>query len=378
VIGVPIADLDVYVLDRRRQFVPVGVTGEIYVGGAGVARGYLDRAELTRARFVVDPVGGRDVRLYRSGDLGRWLPSGELEYRGRMDDQVKIRGFRIELGEIESVVRQCHGVRNATVVAREETPGEPRLVAYVVLEPAASLDDLRLFLQARLPEYMLPAAFVAMDGLPLTSNGKIDRRALPAPSLSVRAGRYVAPRNDTERVLADAWASVLRSDPVGIEDNFFELGGDSILSIQVIARCRQAGLHVTTRDLFKHPTVAALSAIVVPAASVPSAHRRGVGDAPLTPVGRWFFEQPLSNRGHWNQSFLLDVPADLDASALDAAVAAVVAHHDAFRLRFREGEQGWQCGYVPSNPRVPVERVDLRDHPNEMVATAIESAAAAT
>jgi len=380
-IGVPLADLDVYVLDPRQQLVPVGVTGELYVGGAGVARGYLDRADLTRARFIVDPVGGTNRRLYRSGDLGRWLPSGELEYRGRLDDQLKIRGFRIELGEIEAVVRQCPGVRDATVAAWDEAGVEQRLASYVVLDPGTSVDDVRLFAQSKLPEYMIPAALVAMPALPLTSNGKIDRRALPVPSVPVRTGRYVAPRNDTERTLAEVWAVVLRCEAVGVDDNFFELGGDSILSIQVIARCRQVGLHVTTRDLFKFPTVSALSAVVVPAVAPPAVQRRVIGDAPLTPNGRWFFEQGFGDRAHWNQAHLLQVPADLDLGALDAALAAVVAQHDIFRLRFREGDSasgGWQSGYVPSNPPTAVERIDLREYPAEMVSTAIESAAAST
>ena len=351
--------------------------GEIYVGGAGVARGYLDRPELTAERFVPDPFGGDGGR----GSTGRatsagWLPSGDLEYLGRIDDQVKIRGFRIELGEIEAVVRQCPGVRNATVIAWGESGSEPRLVAYVVLESGVSVETLRRFVQGTLPDYMVPAAFVPLPVLPLTSNGKIDRRALPAPSAPVRTGRYVAPRNETERLLADVWAAVLRCDAVGIDDNFFELGGDSILSIQVIARCRQAGLHVTTRDLFKYPTVSALAAIVVPAIAAPVTQRRGVGDAPLTPNGRWFFDQPLANRAHWNQAFLFQVPADLDLAALDAALAAVAAQHDAFRLRFRETSEGWQSGYVASNPKVVAARVNLRDYPAEMLSTAIESAAA--
>ena len=379
VIGVPIADLDVYVLDPRQQLVPVGVTGEIYVGGAGVARGYLDRADLTRTRFLVDPVGGTAVRLYRSGDLGRWLPSGELEYRGRIDDQVKIRGFRIELGEIEAVVRQCPGVRNATVIAWGESGSEPRLATYVVLESGVSVETLRRFVQGTLPEYMVPAAFVPLPVLPLTSNGKIDRRALPAPSAPVRTGRYVAPRNETERLLADVWAAVLRCDAVGIDDNFFELGGDSILSIQVIARCRQAGLHVTTRDLFRLPTVARLASAARVSPAPVSVKGRGQGNVPLTPIAHWFFEQPLANRAHWNQAFLFQVPADLDLTALDAALAAVAVHHDAFGVRFREEEAGWRARHATSNPGNPsaaVQRVNLQDGPAETLSGAIESAAA--
>jgi amino acid adenylation domain-containing protein/non-ribosomal peptide synthase protein (TIGR01720 family) len=376
VIGVPIADLDVYVLDRHKHLVPVGVTGEIYVGGAGVARGYLDRPNLTRDRFIADPVGGTAAMLYRSGDLGRWLASGELEYRGRIDDQVKVRGFRIELGEIEAVVRQAAGVRDATVVALKETGAEQRLAAYVVLDPKTSVEDIRRFVRGRLPEYMIPAAIVTLDALPLTSNGKIDRRALPAPSAAVRSVHYVAPRNDIERKLAEIWGAVLRRDRVGVEDNFFELGGDSILSIQVIARSRQAGLQLTTRELFKHPTVAALAAKVVPAAVAPRHDVSGVGVTPLTPIGRWFFELELANRNHWNQAFLLQVPADVDAARLESALQAVVAHHDAFRLRFRQTPRGWESRYIESVPTAAIERASLAEIPDDLLAESIESRAA--
>ena len=374
VIGVPLADLDLYVLDPHQRLVPSGVTGEIYVGGAGVSRGYLNRPDLTRARFVVDPVGGTALRLYRSGDLARWLSSGELEYRGRIDDQVKIRGFRIELGEIETVIRHCPGVRDVTVLPVHDSGAEKRLAAYVVLGDDASLDELRRFIQAKLPEHMIPAVFVALESLPLTSNGKVDRRALPVPS-AARAGRYVAPRNDTERTLAEVWAAVLRHDAVGVDDNFFELGGDSILSIQVIARCRQAGLQLSTRDIFQHPTISALAAIARPS-TVPSVQRRGAGDAPLTPILRWFFEQPFANRNHWNQAFFLEVPADLDLASMDAALQAVVAHHDAFRLRFRHEETGWRAWHAPSHPPVPFEHVDLASVPSDIAPAVIDQAAA--
>ncbi len=375
VIGVPIADLDVYVLNPRQQLLPVGVTGEIYIGGAGVARGYLHRTELTRDRFILDPVGGTGLRLYRSGDLARWLPNGELEYRGRLDDQVKIRGFRIELGEIEAIVRECPHVRDATVVALRDAGAEPRLAAYLVLDAEGSTDDVRRFVQAKLPDYMVPAAFVPIDVMPLTQNGKIDRRALPAPIAPARPDRYVGPRTDVERILTEVWGAVLRREAIGVEDNFFELGGDSILSIQVIGRCRQAGLHFTTRDLFKYPTVAALAAVVLPAA-VPALERRGIGDAPLTPIEHWFVEHDFAAANHWNQAFLFEVPA-LAAGALERALHAVVAHHDVFRLRFRKDEQGWRSWYVASPSPVALTRVDLAGVPNEILATIIESESAA-
>ncbi|HSF42975.1 MAG TPA: amino acid adenylation domain-containing protein, partial [Thermoanaerobaculia bacterium] len=240
VIGVPIPDLSLAVVDRDLQPVPIGVTGELVVGGAGLARGYLGRPELTAERFVPDPQGVRPGgRLYRSGDLGRFLPNGEVEYLGRLDHQVKVRGFRIELGEIEAALFALPGVRQAVVLAREG-----RLVAYVVGDAEAA--ELRPSLSERLPDYMVPAAFVALEALPLTVNGKVDRKALlamgTAPGLEGAASGYVAPRTREEEILAAVWAQVLRVPRVGVTDNFFELGGDSILSVQIVARARQAGL----------------------------------------------------------------------------------------------------------------------------------------
>ncbi|HVS00904.1 MAG TPA: amino acid adenylation domain-containing protein, partial [Thermoanaerobaculia bacterium] len=235
VIGVPLRDLSIHVLDSYGAPVPIGVAGEMYVGGPGVALGYLNRPELTAERFVPDQLG---ARLYRSGDLGRWRASGELEYLGRIDHQVKVRGFRIELGEIESVLLQKPGVEAAVVLAREDMPGDRRLVAYVVGEA----EGLRAWVKERLPEYMVPAAFVALEALPLTPNGKVDRKALPAPGLDRSESGYVAPRTEEEEMLAAVWSQVLGLDRVGVEDNFFALGGDSILSLRVVAMAGERGL----------------------------------------------------------------------------------------------------------------------------------------
>ncbi|HVR97728.1 MAG TPA: amino acid adenylation domain-containing protein, partial [Thermoanaerobaculia bacterium] len=255
VIGVPLRDLSIHVLDSYGAPVPIGVAGEMYVGGAGVALGYLNRPELTAERFVPDQSG---ARLYRSGDLGRWRASGELEYLGRIDHQVKVRGFRIELGEIESVLLQKPGVEAAVVLAREDTPGDRRLVAYVVGEA----EGLRAWVKERLPEYMVPAAFVALEALPLTPNGKVDRKALPAPGLGRSESGYVAPRTEEEEMLAAVWSQVLGLDRVGVEDNFFALGGDSILSLRVVAMAGERGLAITLPDLFQHQTLAELAAAI--------------------------------------------------------------------------------------------------------------------
>ncbi len=265
VIGVPIADLKVYVLDGKMQPAPVGVPGELYVGGPGLARGYLNRPALTAQRFVPDPFGEPGARLYRSGDRARWLPSGELEFLGRIDAQVKIRGFRIEPGEIETELARHPAVSECIVVAREDSAGDRSLAAYVVPRAGAapSTADLRSHLRAKLPDYMIPAAFVVLDALPLTAHGKIDRQALPAPGPErPELGReYLAPRNDLERLLAERLAKVLGLDRVGVEDNFFELGGDSIkgaLLINQLQQELQETVYVAT--LFDAPTVAGLAA----------------------------------------------------------------------------------------------------------------------
>jgi hypothetical protein len=261
-IGRPLANTRAYVLDGGRRPVPVGVAGELYVGGAGVARGYLDRPELTAERFVEDPFSGRPgARMYRTGDLARWLADGTLEFLGRNDFQVKIRGFRVELGEIEARLSEHPGVREAGVLAREDVPGGQRLVAYYAGDEAPDADSLRAHLLQRLPDYMVPAAYVRLDALPLTPNGKLDRKALPAPGDDACAARaYEAPVGPTEEAMAEIWSEVLRTERVGRHDNFFELGGHSLLAVQVISRARQVlAVDLALRSVFESPTLSQLS-----------------------------------------------------------------------------------------------------------------------
>ncbi|HEX2326280.1 MAG TPA: amino acid adenylation domain-containing protein, partial [Chloroflexota bacterium] len=386
-IGRPIANTQVYVLDRRRQPVPAGVPGELYVGGDGLARGYLGRPGLTAARFVPHPfVPG--ARLYRTGDLVRWVAEGDaldggpgggaggqLEFLGRLDQQVKIRGFRIEPGEVEATLATHPQVREVVVVAQDR-PGsaDKRLVAYVVLQRAGAspeapdaldaldspearrqaLPSLRAYLQERLPAYMVPGAFVALDALPLTPNGKLDRKALPAPETAGAgadghgdeeadgAPTPVPPRTAAETTLAGIWAEVLGLPlaRVGVEDNFFALGGDSILSIQVVARATRAGLRLTPRQLFQHQTVAELAAVAGTAPAVQAEQETLTGPVPLTPIQRWFFEQDLPAPQHWNQAHVVTAPRPLRPDLLRAAVGHVLEHHDALRLRFRRTPQG--------------------------------------
>ncbi|HEX2077660.1 MAG TPA: amino acid adenylation domain-containing protein [Longimicrobium sp.] len=354
-IGGPVPNARAYVLDALLRPVPVGVPGELFVGGEGVARGYVGRPGLTAERFVPDPFGADGGRLYRTGDRARWLPDGTVEYLGRLDGQVKVRGFRIEPEEVAAVLRRSAGVADCAVTVREDVPGDRRLVAYVA--GRADAEALRAALRESLPEYMVPAAIVVLERLPRTSNGKLDSAALPAPAYAAR--RYVAPRTPAEETLAGIWAEVLRLDRVGVEDSFFELGGDSILSLQVVARARRAGLEVTPRQIFEHPTVASLAAGAgVAGASVGAEQGRVRGRVPLTPIQAWYLEQDQPAPGHFNQAVLLAVDPALDNDTLEAALAAVLEHHDALRLRFRHTDAGWEQAHA-DEVGIVLERVDL-------------------
>ena len=263
-VGRPIANTRIYILDRYMQPTPIGVPGELCIGGAGVARGYLNRPELTEEKFIADPFSEEPgARLYRTGDLARYLADGNIELLGRIDHQVKVRGFRIELGEIEAVLREHPALRDAVVLAREDVPGEKRLVGYVVaadLPPTTG--ELRSFLQNKLPDYMIPGVFVYLQALPLTTNGKVDRRALPAPD-TARPGLesvFVAPESGIEKTLAEIWRGVLGVEQVGIHDNFFDLGGHSLLLAKVHSQVRTAlGREVAMIDLFRYSTISALA-----------------------------------------------------------------------------------------------------------------------
>jgi amino acid adenylation domain-containing protein/non-ribosomal peptide synthase protein (TIGR01720 family) len=380
VIGVPLPDLQIYILDSERQPVPICVPGEMYVGGAGLARGYLRRPELTAERFVPDHLTGiSNSRLYRTGDLARFLPGRDIEYLGRIDDQVKIRGFRIELGEIESVLCQHTAVREATVIAREDVPGTKRLVAYLTTsQPAPEVGELRDHLKQKLPEYMVPAAFTFLERLPLSNNGKIDRKALPPPEQQRPdlVGRYVEPRTSVEKALAAIWSKGLRVEQIGVNDNFFELGGDSILSIQIISAARRQGLMLTPKLLFSHQTIATLAAVTEVTKVKPAIEEMVAGSVSLTPIQEWFFEQDLEEASHYNQAVLLEVAEPMDRSLLESALQKVGRHHDALRLRYvREGES-WQQTFSSADEATPLEWIDLANCSEVERTHAIENTAA--
>ncbi|HFH3158380.1 non-ribosomal peptide synthase/polyketide synthase [Pseudomonas aeruginosa] len=341
-IGRPIANLACYILDGNLEPVPVGVLGELYLAGRGLARGYHQRPGLTAERFVASPfVAGE--RMYRTGDLARYRADGVIEYAGRIDHQVKLRGLRIELGEIEARLLEHPWVREAAVLAVDGR----QLVGYVVLESESGdwREALAAHLATSLPEYMVPAQWLALERMPLSPNGKLDRKALPAPEVSVAQAGYSAPRNAVERTLAEIWQDLLGVERVGLDDNFFSLGGDSIVSIQVVSRARQAGLQLSPRDLFQHQNIRSL-ALAAKAGAATTEQGPASGEVALAPVQRWFFEQAIPNRQHWNQSLLLQARQPLDGDRLGRALERLQAQHDALRLRFREERGAWRQAYA--------------------------------
>ncbi len=343
-LGRPLANTRGYVLDRLRQPAPLGAPGELYVGGAQVARGYAGRPDQTAERFVPDPFGPEPGgRLYRTGDRVRWRASGELEFLGRVDAQVKVRGFRVELGEVEAMLAAHAAVREAAVVLREDVEGQPRLVAYVVAEAGADAGAAGLadYLKERLPEYMVPAAYVALDALPLNANGKLDRRALPAPE---ETARYVAPRSATEEVLAGIWEEVLGVERVGVDASFFELGGDSLLGIRMVSRVRKAlGVKLQMKVLFEADTVAGLATLVEGqrggAAAAPPIERvaRG-GPLPLSFAQQrlWLVDRMEPGNPAYNIPYALRLRGALDVAALRWSLEALVERHEPLRTVFAE------------------------------------------
>ncbi|MDY6802247.1 MAG: amino acid adenylation domain-containing protein [Cyanobacteriota bacterium] len=378
-IGRAIANTQIHILDRHQRPVPIGIKGELYIGGAGIARGYLNRPELTEEKFIGDPFSDRpDARLYKTGDLGRYREDGNIEFLGRMDDQVKIRGYRIELGEIEAILGGHPGVAQCAVIARSE--GDRQfLVGYIVPsaeEEAPNASALRDFLKSKLPEYMVPASIVNLSAMPLTPNGKLDRRALPAPQdvTSSSETGFVAPRTPQEKCLAEIWSELLSLKQVSIHDNFFELGGDSIISIQAIARANRAGLVLNPKQLFEHQTIAKLAAVA--GATQGSVAEQGLvtGAMPLTPIQHWFWEQNLPEPHHFNQSLLLEVSPELKPEYLQKALEQLLLHHDALRLR----ASGWppEQAIAPAEETVPLAVADLSDLEGQKQPQAMAEAAA--
>ncbi|MEH1770525.1 MAG: amino acid adenylation domain-containing protein [Nostoc sp.] len=366
-IGRPIANFEIYILDENLQPVPVGESGELHIGGIGLARGYLNRPELTREKFIPHPRNPESgVHLYKTGDLARYLSDGNIEFLGRIDHQVKIRGFRIELGEIEAALSEYPTLKEVIVIAREDIPGDKRLVAYLVAnsKQIPTHRELRRFLQEKLPEYMLPAAFVFLETLPLNPNGKINRHVLPAPDISSssQSTNFVPPRNSTEEVLADIWVKVLHLKQVGIYDNFFELGGHSLLATQVISRVRQAfSVQIPLHILFENPTIASLAEKI--SAQTQTDHspnqiipqRTNQNSAPLSFAQQrvWFLEQLEPSNAAYIITKAVRLTGELNFGVLQKSLNAIVTHHEALRTNFISSSDGSPIQVI--SPSRPVE-----------------------
>ncbi|HVI46053.1 MAG TPA: amino acid adenylation domain-containing protein [Chitinophaga sp.] len=352
-IGKPVSNTQLYILDAAGNIVPVGVTGELYIGGIQVARGYLNRAELTTDKFVPAPWNAAE-RLYRTGDVARWLPDGNIEYQGRIDDQVKIRGYRIELGEISHALQQHEQVSQCVVTARPDHQGHKRLVAYVVPSGVFEKEQVMAWLKALLPEYMVPALWVEIENIPLSANGKADIRRLPEPDNTLPASHeYTAPATSAEHLLANIWQDLLGIQRVGIHDNFFRLGGDSIIAIQVINRAKREGVHLQLKDIFSSQTIAQLAAVADNRkdngyASALSEQGILKGAAALLPVQSWFFEGVSREEAvhHFNQSVLLEVDKSISEDQLSGLLQYLLSRHDALRFSYAHENGRWSQEYT--------------------------------
>lgn len=342
-IGKPIDNIQVYILDEFHNLMPKGAIGEICASGAGLARGYVNNKELTEERFIDNPfVSGQ--KLYLTGDLGRWTADGNIEIFGRKDQQVKIRGYRIELGEIEAALVRHQSVKEVAVNSVEEENGSRALAAYLVSNEPIEVSELRGYLEGQLPQHMIPSYFILLEQIPLTSNGKIDRKALPWPNntLRVTTSSFVAPRNEKEQILADVWKNVLKSESVSAKDSFYDLGGDSIKSIQVVSLVKQQGYTLKIEDILRTPVLENL----VPLMNV---HVRQIDQSPvegrvaLAPIQQRFFQsESIPIPHHYNQSVVLRSPTRLNKEGLELCFEKLVMHHDALRMVYQEHEGGWQ------------------------------------
>jgi len=380
-IGRPIANTQVHLLDADLNPIPIGVSGELHIGGVSLARGYLNRPDLTAEKFIPDPFSGEPgSRLYKTADLCRHLADGEIDFFGRIDHQVKIRGFRIELGEIEYALSLHPTVLESVVIADGNVDSDKRLVAYFVSDesPAPTAGQLRSFLKERLPEHLIPSLFVPLEVVPLTSSGKVDRKALPRPDGARPESKtqLVLPRTTAERLLARIWSEVLRIKEVGVHDNFFELGGDSILSLQIIARANQAGFRLSPKHMLQYQTIGELVLVADPSLAVQAEQGIVIGTIPVTPIQHWFFEQELTEPEHYNQALLLRLREPVDATLVKDALGRILMHHDALRLRFRHGESGWQQFNEVVNEDLPLTLINLSATPEPNRQSVIDKVAA--
>ncbi|WP_297823662.1 non-ribosomal peptide synthetase [Segetibacter sp.] len=358
-IGLPLNNRQAYLFDEHENLVPIGVVGEIYVGGDGLSRGYLNNEALTSEKFITARFDNA-TRLYKTGDLGKWLANGNIEYLGRKDDQVKIRGYRIELGEIENVIMQSGLVKQCAVVVGEKD-GHKRLVGYIVAGGVFHKEALDAYLKSSLPNYMIPVIWVDLESIPLTSNGKLDRKALPEIDLSDSlAGQYIAPASELESKVAEIWQQLLRIERVGVEDNFFELGGDSILTIQVVGRLRRLGYELQPKDLFVHQTVRDLSGLLAKRSGLSITGEQGVltGECGLLPIQQLYLKNATTSISHFNQSVLLKVEKSVTEATLQNAVDVIMLQHDALRFQYYQKDGEWHQFYETNTQRLAVENLE--------------------
>lgn len=359
-IGRAVANTQIYILDNYLKPVPVNVNGELYIGGDGLARGYLNNPVLTAEKFIPNPYG--EGRLYKTGDLACYLPDGNIEFIGRIDNQVKIRGFRIELDEIETTLETHPQIQEAIIIMKTNENGNKSLIAYIIsnTEQHPTPLELQNFLESKLPTYMVLSNFVFLDKFPLNPNGKIDRQKLPEPQLdNLDPESFTLPRTSTEEILANIWCDVLKLDKVSVHDNFFMLGGDSIISIQIIAQARQAGLSLQPKHIFQHKTIAQLATVVNHKQHILAEQGLITGSIPLTPIQHWFFKQNLPERHYFNQSFLLKTIPSISADLLKQVVEQLILHHDALRLQFKKQNDEWQQINANRPQNIPFQVIDL-------------------
>ncbi|WP_106795023.1 non-ribosomal peptide synthetase [Aquimarina sp. Aq78] len=359
-IGKPVSNTSVYILGTSEELLPIGVTGELCISGSGLARGYLNQKELTQDKFVKNPF--QEGLMYKTGDLARWLPDGNIEFIGRKDDQVKIRGYRIELGEIENVLEEIPDIIQSVVLTKEDTHSNKRLVGYVVSNDTIDKEELQNLLLSKLPEYMVPRLWVALETIPLTNNGKIDKKALPDPDMSDIVKDYVAPQNEIEESLSVIWQDVLGIKQVGIHDNFFELGGDSIITIQVVSRAKHEGLVMQPRDLFKYQTISELAEAIQQGSSL-VVGEQGIltGESDLLPIQQWYFNNSYSELedANYNQTLLLSIDKSMKISYLEEMVQTLVEHHDALRSTYHKEGEEWKQTYSKNVSTLIVEDLSL-------------------
>ncbi|MEL6495991.1 MAG: amino acid adenylation domain-containing protein, partial [Cyanobacteria bacterium J06623_7] len=368
IIGYPITNTQLYILDQYLNPVPVGVAGELYIAGLGLARGYLNRPELTAEKFIPNPFIETKHALsplYKTGDRVRYQPSGKIEYLGRIDNQVKIRGFRVELGEVETALKAIEDIKDSVVLFKDNALGNKQLLAYII---PYSLDDNQenkwhKLLKTKLPDYLIPSALITCAAFPLTANGKLDRQQLLARDIILQDPLEIErqPQTEIELKLRQIWSEVLNLETVGIDSNFFSLGGDSILAIQIIAKANQAGIELTPKQLFEYQTIAELAAVAQIKISHTAEQGLVSGSIPLTPIQQWFFELGLANLNHFNQSVLLEIQQNLNLDILSQAIQYLLVHHDALRINFIQTNNAWSQYNSDVIPTLKIQQIDLSD-----------------